>query len=91
MFVVLVYDIKEERVNKIYKLVKKYLFWRQKSVFDGEINIETLKELKEKLNKEINKEEDSVIIYEFKTKPLNTEQIGIQKIFDDENIIINKI
>ncbi len=88
MFVIAVYDIKEERVNKIHKLFRKYLFWRQRSVFDGEIDVKTLNELKEKSNEIIKKKEDSIIFYEFKTKPYNIEQKGIKKIREDEKIVM---
>jgi CRISPR-associated protein Cas2 len=37
MFIILVYDIKEERVQKAHKICRKYLTWVQRSVFEGEI------------------------------------------------------
>lgn len=36
-FVIITYDIEETRVNKIRKILKKYLYWSQNSVFEGEI------------------------------------------------------
>jgi len=85
MFTILVYDIKEERVAKIYKIVKRYLYKKQKSVFDGLINKEDLNKLKKDLEKVMNKEEDSVIIYEFKNK--NCELVVLGKALEDDEII----
>ena len=35
MFVVLVYDVKQERVGKVLKICRKYLTHVQNSVFEG--------------------------------------------------------
>ena len=45
MYVILVYDCGEKRVNKMLKLCRKYLNWIQNSVFEGEISEVKLKEL----------------------------------------------
>jgi CRISPR-associated endonuclease Cas2 len=45
MYVILVYDFGEKRVNKMLKLCRKYLNWIQNSVFEGEISEAKLKEL----------------------------------------------
>lgn len=45
MYVILVYDFGEKRVNKMLKLCRKYLNWIQNSVFEGEISEARLKEL----------------------------------------------
>lgn len=45
MYVILVYDFGEKRVNKMLKLCRKYLNWIQNSVFEGEISEVRLKEL----------------------------------------------
>ena len=44
MYVVLVYDFGEKRVNKMLKLCRKYLKWVQNSVFEEEISDARLKE-----------------------------------------------
>jgi CRISPR-associated protein Cas2 len=68
MFVILFYDVNEKRVGKMLKLCRQYLTWQQNSVFEGEITLAKLEELKIKINRLIKKEdEDSVIIYEFRT------------------------
>ncbi|TJX60858.1 CRISPR-associated endonuclease Cas2 [Soehngenia saccharolytica] len=80
MFVILVYDIEEKRVAKVLKTCRKYLYWVQNSVFEGEISEAKLTALKTELLKIINKEKDSVIIYTFRTtKYSNIEIMGLKK------------
>ena len=56
------YDVKEERVQKVFKVCKKYLSHFQYSVFRGEITPSQLIQLRTELNKIIKKEEDFVCI-----------------------------
>lgn len=63
MYVILVYDFGEKRVNKMLKLCRKYLNWIQNSVFEGEISEVRLKELLMQCEKFIDKTEDSIIIF----------------------------
>ena len=58
-YVFLFYDIKENRVNKVFKKCKKYLNHWQKSVFRGEITPSNIIKLENELKKIINKEENS--------------------------------
>lgn len=67
MHVILVYDIGEKRVAKVLKTCRKYLHWVQNSVFEGEITNANLVRLKGELKRIIRKEEDSVVIYQFRT------------------------
>jgi len=87
MYVILFYDIadksiraKKENSYKIRKEVEKYLTRVQFSVFEGEITPSDLKRLKAHLNRVIDKELDSIIIYE-STRLNYTERIvmGIDK------------
>ena len=66
MFVILVYDIGEKRVAKVLKTCRKYLYWVQNSVFEGEISVANLEKLKIEWNRIINVEEDSVMVYQFR-------------------------
>lgn len=56
------YDVNEKRVQKIFKVCKKYLSHFQYSVFRGEITPSKLIELRTDINKVIDKEEDFVCI-----------------------------
>ena len=63
MFVILTYDISENKINKVRKFLKKYLVWTQNSVFEGDITEGKLKECLVNVSKMIDKETDSVYIY----------------------------
>ena len=67
MYVIVVYDVDEKRVKQYHKLLRQYLTWRQRSVFEGYLTKDKLKELKEKLNSLL-KDDDYVIIFETNTK-----------------------
>ncbi|HIR88548.1 MAG TPA: CRISPR-associated endonuclease Cas2 [Candidatus Fimimorpha faecalis] len=58
----LFYDVNEKRVQKVFKICKKYLSHFQYSVFRGEITPSKLIELRTELNKTIDKEEDFICI-----------------------------
>ena len=51
MFVIITYDIKIERINRVRKLLRMYLTWTQNSVFEGKITESKLQKcLNEKNN-----------------------------------------
>ena len=76
-YIYLIYDIKEERVNKVFKICKKYLEHYQNSVFRGEMSESNILKLKNEINKIINKKEDSILILFFLTKnAVKSEEIG---------------
>ena len=80
MYVILVYDIRQERVSKVLKICRKYLNWVQNSVFEGEITIAKLEKLKAELNRTIDRKEDSVIIYRFRTLMYSKREVlGVEK------------
>lgn len=56
------YDVGEMRVQKVFKICKKYLFHFQKSVFRGEMTPSKLIQLRNELNRVIDKKEDFVCI-----------------------------
>lgn len=67
-YAILFYDIKEKRVNKVFKVCKKYLKHHQKSVFRGYITPANLLELKKELNRVIVKNEDFITIIKLFSK-----------------------
>jgi len=78
--VILVYDIGEKRVGKVLKICRKYLHWVQNSVFEGEITEAKLEKLKRELKMVMEPEEDSVIIYTFRTEWYSSREIlGVDK------------
>lgn len=81
MFVILVYDVGEKRVAKVLKTARKYLYWVQNSVLEGEISEANLRQLKYELRKLSDENVDSFIFYSFRTtKYYNREIIGVKKV-----------
>ena len=85
MYVIMVYDINEERVNKVLKIGRRYLNWMQNSVLEGEISKAKLVKLKMELKKVIEEEEDSIIFYKLRTKKFfDRETMGKEKATDEK-------
>ena len=80
MHVILVYDVAEERVNKLHRFVRTYLHWIQNSVFRGDITESNLEKLKEGIREIIDENYDSVTIYVLPSeKYLKKINIGVEK------------
>ncbi|MEO0119170.1 MAG: CRISPR-associated endonuclease Cas2 [candidate division WOR-3 bacterium] len=80
MYCIIVYDVKVKRVQKLCKFLRQYLFWTQNSVFEGELSEAEIFKIKIEIEKLINKDEDSVIIFTFpRPKWINREIIGKEK------------
>ena len=58
----LFYDVGEKRVQKGFKICKKYLSHFQKTVFYGEMTTAKFIQLRKELNRVIDKDEDFVCI-----------------------------
>ena len=79
MYLVIVYDVKINRVNKVNKFLKSYLHWQQNSVFEGKVTKSQNIEIICGLNDLIDENEDSIIIYKFPQKYLDKRILGIEK------------
>lgn len=80
MFVILVYDVGEKRVNKVLKKCRQYLNWVQNSVLEGEISEANYKKLTMELTRIIHDDEDSVIVYNMRTTRYSKREIiGLEK------------
>ena len=80
MYVIIVYDINVERVNKVKAFLRQYLFWIQNSVFEGEVTESEFEEIYKGLIKIIDENIDSIIIYKLRMQELlNREVLGIEK------------
>ncbi|QDA31649.1 CRISPR-associated endonuclease Cas2 [Thermococcus indicus] len=62
-YYIVVYDVNEKRVVKVHRVLRAYLQWRQRSVFEGYLSDDELAELIRKLDSIINESEDSVVFY----------------------------
>lgn len=80
MYVIIVYDIKVERVNKVKGYLRTQLNWIQNSVFEGEVTPSELAGVKKNLKEIMNKSEDSIIIYTLRTEnAMKRDVMGIEK------------
>jgi len=87
MYVIIVYDVNVERVNRVKKFLRMYLHWVQNSVFEGELTEADLEEVRLGLKEIIDESEDMVVIYRFRSeKVLKKEVMGIDKSRIDEII-----
>jgi CRISPR-associated protein Cas2 len=75
MYVILVYDMKQQRVGRMLKLCRRYLHWIQNSVFEGEISEVKLAELLAKARMLMDEHEDSVIIFKSRTQQWLEKQV----------------
>lgn len=79
MYLVIVYDVNVDRVNKVHKFLKSYLHWQQNSVFEGKVTQSQYNEITTKLKDLIDEDDDSIIIYKFPYKYLDKKILGIEK------------
>lgn len=85
MYVIIVYDINVDRVNKVKSFLRQYLYWIQNSVFEGEISDSEFEIIYKGLMKIIDEDVDSIIIYKLRmAEILNREVLGIEKSPIDE-------
>lgn len=80
MYLILVYDVGVERLEKVLKTCRKYLTWIQNSVFEGEITEANFIKLKHQLSKVIDEENDSVTFFILRTTAyMKKETLGVVK------------
>ncbi len=87
MYVICVYDVNEKTCVKVMKILRKYLFHIQKSVFEGTLTPKQFSVLKEELYK-VTSDEDSVLFYfSYNEKQIYKE--GLDKVNESLNILID--
>ncbi len=80
LHVIVVYDVAEERVNKVNKLLRMYLHWIQNSVFRGDITESNLEKMKSEIKEIIDKDYDSITIYVLPSeKYMKVINMGVEK------------
>ena len=83
------YDVGEKRVQKVFKVCKKYLSHFQKSVFRGEMSPAKLIMLRTDLKKVINEDEDFVCIIKLMNdKVFGEEILGNGDVENGESLIL---
>ncbi len=63
MYILIVCDADVKRVGKVHKFLKRYLHWVPHSVFEGELTEAQIEALKSGLNKIIDRDADSVLMF----------------------------
>jgi CRISPR-associated protein Cas2 len=80
MYVIVVYDVGVERVNRVRIFLKQYLNWVQNSVIEGELTKSEYKLIEKGLKNLIKKDVDSVRIYILRSdKYLDIVELGTGK------------
>ena len=80
MYLLVVYDIKEDRVSKVSKFLRQYLYWVQNSVFEGEVTEAKLEKIKLGLKKIIDINYDSILFYSVSDeKWINKQTLGVTR------------
>ena len=74
-YVFVFYDVGEKRVQKVFKICKKYLSHFQLSVFRGEITPSKLIQLRNELKKVIDTENDFICIIKLKNDNIFGEEL----------------
>ncbi|MEK4731097.1 CRISPR-associated endonuclease Cas2 [Paenibacillus sp. FSL L8-0641] len=87
-YVILVYDIGEKRVGKVFKICKKYLVHFQKSVFRGEITPANLIQLRAELKKVIDEGDDFVAVFKMTGDYVFDEEIIGARMNDSESLLL---
>lgn len=84
MYVIIVYDVEQDRVSKVCNFLRQYLHWVQNSVFEGELTEGKFKEVQLGLKKRINAEKDSILFYKLRSvREVEKEVLGIEKAMTD--------
>lgn len=63
MYIILVYDVGEERVGKVCKYLRRYLPRVQNSVFEGELPESKFEAMKSGLGKILHPDRDSALLW----------------------------
>jgi len=80
VYVIVTYDVAEERVQKVLKFLRKHLRWVQNSVFEGYVSEKRLEAIKDGLKKLIDERHDSIHFYKLPhRKTISRRVIGIRK------------
>ncbi|MBW7888633.1 MAG: CRISPR-associated endonuclease Cas2 [Bacteroidetes bacterium] len=88
MYIIAVYDMQEERVMKMCKLLRRYLRHEQRSVFEGELTEQNYGELIRKAEELINPETDNLLFFQCATPNYITKKkIGKSDIDLPENFL----
>ena len=87
MYVILVYDIGEERVDKVRRYLTRYLPRVQNSVFEGETTEAKLARLKAGLSKIMDPDTDAVLLWVLRDAKWAERQVVGKERFPISNVL----
>jgi CRISPR-associated protein Cas2 len=87
MYVIVVYDIEQQRVGKVCQFLRRYLNWVQNSAFEGELSEGKLEQLKAGLKDIIEPDYDSVYFYVLREARWMRKEVLGQSKAPTENIV----
>jgi len=80
LYVIVVYDVGVERLNKVRIFLKQYLNWVQNSVLEGELTKAEYLKVRSRLNELIDENADCIFIYHVKDrKYLGFDELGTRR------------
>lgn len=80
IYVVVVYDVAVNRIDRVRKLLRQYLTWVQNSAFEGELTKGEMEKVKARLGRLIKKDEDSILFYVTSSRKwIKKDVLGIEK------------
>jgi CRISPR-associated protein Cas2 len=80
MYVILVYDINVDRVDRVRKFLRQSLIWVQNSVFEGQLTEAQFERVRVGLKEMIDEAEDAIVIYQLSSqKWVNRSTLGLEK------------
>ncbi len=80
MYIIIVYDVNVDRVTKVCQFLRRFLNHVQNSVFEGELTQSEYRRVVKGLGELIDENEDSVMIYIFKSeKYVMKQRLGVEK------------
>lgn len=86
MYIICTYNVVEKRCAKVMKLLRRYLFHVQNSVFEGELTPAKFNALKSNLDKIIEPSDSILFYFTYENKKIKKDYLGKQP--KQSNIII---
>ena len=86
MYIICTYDVNEKKCSKIMKILRKYLFHVQKSVFEGTLTPHQYQLLQEELSHIVSKDDSIIFFFSYNDKQVYKKELGIQS--KSRNIIL---
>lgn len=87
MNVIISYDVDKQKCNKVMKILRRYMFHIQNSLFQGELTIHQIQKIKQELNKILNEDDNVIMYFTYNHKHLNKEVIFGKDKYSSSNII----